>query len=128
MTSRQVYFSDLTGEPIPAIDDIVTVMVVNHPALAGKAVRLEVGLDELAGLTDEQTTTLELWFFDGKQVTLSVNAAAFDALATLKPMAEILAGRERYGGIGKLGLSAERHAFRRQAMGRNLYARRGRVK
>jgi hypothetical protein len=117
MTFQQINVSDLTGEPMAVRQDIVTVAVLTHPDLSGGAAILDATLDELAGLSGEQNTTIELWFFDGKQVTMSVNSAAFDALATKRPMANILASSK----CSRVVLWLDRWAFRRLAKKGHLH-------
>jgi len=95
MTRRTIHFSDLTTRPILDDADVVRVVVIDHPGLDGEAVEFEAAASEL---TEIDKGALDVAVIElhpaGEQPPrrLVLDAAAFDALALDRPMAELLAG------------------------------------
>ena len=88
--------SDLTGDPVKKRHDIVSVVVHRHPDLQGGAVIWNAALDELVGVDSQQTASIELWFANGQEARIDVNADVFDALATKTPMTKLLARAKKH--------------------------------
>jgi hypothetical protein len=93
MGRKTIRFSDLSEQIITDDADLVRVVVRNHPELDGQAVEVEAHRDEVKSLLGGamQVAEIEL-YFPGEDAPrrLVLDAAAFDKLATARPMAELL--------------------------------------
>ncbi|MEV0190069.1 hypothetical protein AB0I39_16195 [Kitasatospora purpeofusca] len=98
MGQKIIRFSDLTGRHAEDEDQLVRVVVRAHPELADGPVAIEALAGELAevrGLALD-LVTIELHRPDAEEPeTVVMTAEAFDRLATVTPMAEVLRGAER---------------------------------
>jgi hypothetical protein len=93
MGQKTVRFSDLSEQLINSGSDVVRVVVHEHPELDGQPVELEAHVDEArlimaAGLQVAVVDVYASGQAEPQRVTL--DAAAFDKLATARPMAELL--------------------------------------
>ncbi|MFE6868971.1 hypothetical protein ACFVFS_20735 [Kitasatospora sp. NPDC057692] len=97
MGQKIIRFSDLTGRHAEE-DELVRIVVREHPDLADGPVEIEALPGELAGVAGLalDLVTVELHHPDGEEPeTVVMTAEAFDRLATAAPMAEVLRGAER---------------------------------
>ncbi|MFJ8435556.1 hypothetical protein ACIQ9P_30090 [Kitasatospora sp. NPDC094019] len=98
MGQKIIRFSDLTGRHAEDEDELVRIVVRAHPDLVGGPVAIEALAGELAevrGLALD-LVTIELHHPDAEEPeTVVMTAEAFDRLATVTPMAEVLRGAER---------------------------------
>ena len=95
MGQKTVKFSDLSGEIIPRDDQVARIVVHDHPGLADSPVEIEALAGEASAI--EQTAIgvaiVDLYFpGEDEPRRVAMELAAFDQLATDKPMAELLAG------------------------------------
>jgi hypothetical protein len=93
MGQKTVRFSDLSEQLITDDGDLVRVVVREHPELDGQAVEIEAHRDEVRSLLSQglQVAEIELHLPGQEEPQrLILNAAAFDKLATARPMAELL--------------------------------------
>ncbi|MFE2107317.1 hypothetical protein ACFXAF_15780 [Kitasatospora sp. NPDC059463] len=98
MGQKIIRFSDLTGKHAENGDDLVRIVVREHPDLVDGPVEIEALPGELAGVAGLalDLVTVELHYPDGDEPeTVVMTAEAFDRLATAAPMAEVLRGAER---------------------------------
>ncbi|MFB6889481.1 hypothetical protein ACFCX4_09235 [Kitasatospora sp. NPDC056327] len=98
MGQKIIRFSDLTGEHAQREEDLVRVVVRDHPDLVDGPVEIEALPAELAGVTGLalDLVTVELHHPDGEEPeTVVMTAEAFDRLAIAVPMAEVLRGAKR---------------------------------
>ncbi|MER7704064.1 hypothetical protein ABTX81_14310 [Kitasatospora sp. NPDC097605] len=98
MGQKIIRFSDLTGKHAENDDDLVRIVVREHPDLADGPVEIEALPGELAGVAGLalDLVTVELHYPDGDEPdTVVMTAEAFDRLATAAPMAEVLRGAKR---------------------------------
>ncbi|MFF7454134.1 hypothetical protein [Kitasatospora sp. NPDC008115] len=98
MGQKIIRFSDLTGKHAENDDDLVRIVVREHPDLVGGPVEIEALPGELAGVTGLalDLVTVELHYPNGDEPeTVVMTAEAFDRLATATPMAEVLRGAKR---------------------------------
>ncbi|MER5350207.1 hypothetical protein ABT093_07730 [Kitasatospora sp. NPDC002551] len=98
MGQKIIRFSDLTGKHAENEDDLVRIVVRDHPDLADGPVEIEALPGELAGIAGLalDLVTVELHHPDGDEPeTVVMTAEAFDRLATAAPMAEVLRGAKR---------------------------------
>ncbi|MFB7471281.1 hypothetical protein [Kitasatospora sp. NPDC056184] len=97
MGQKIIRFSDLTGRHAEE-DELVRIVVREHPDLADGPVEIEALPGELAGVAGLalDLVTVELHYPDGDEPdTVVMTAEAFDRLATVAPMAEVLRGAGR---------------------------------
>jgi DNA-binding protein YbaB len=93
MGHKTVRFSDLSEQLITEDSDIVRIIVHEHPELGSQAVEIEAHLGEARAITDAalEVAVVDLYVAgeaEPRRVTL--DAAAFDKLATARPMSELL--------------------------------------
>lgn len=97
MALKTVRISDLSGEVITQDDSLVRMVVQEHPELGDSPVEIEVHTSEAAAIeqSELQVALVDLYYpGDDAPRRVAVEAAAFDKLATVRPMAEVLvAGR-----------------------------------
>lgn len=91
MGQKVVKFSDLTGK-ILADDELVRLVVTQHPALDDGPVEIEAAPSELDGIEDKtvEVVTFEIHAPGQPPRSLVVNLDVFDKLATDNPMATVL--------------------------------------
>ncbi|MGW6215800.1 hypothetical protein [Streptomyces sp. NPDC055109] len=94
MGQKMIRFSDLSGKTV-GDEEIVRIIVTQHPDLQGGPVELEALADELSDLDDSalDLVTLELYFPGEEEPDqLIVELDKFNALATDAPMDKIIKG------------------------------------
>jgi hypothetical protein len=94
MGQKTVRFSDLSGQLITDDHAPVQIVVREHPDLAAGPVQIEALTDEAAAIQKaaQPVAVVDLYVpGEDEPRRIAVDAAAFDALATEKPMAEVLA-------------------------------------
>ena len=94
MGQKTVRFSDLSGELITRDDTLARIVIHEHPELGDTSVEIEALADEAAVIEKSalRVAVVEV-FLPGEEEPrrVTMDAAAFDKLATDKPMSEILA-------------------------------------
>ena len=93
MGQKTIRFSDLSEKLVANDEDLVRVVVREHPELDGQAVEFEGHRDEVESLLGKalQVTEVELYFpGEDEPRRLIVDTAVFDKLATARTMAELL--------------------------------------
>jgi hypothetical protein len=99
MAKKTVHVSDFSGQLLAADDDVVRVVVLEHPDLVAGPVRLDARPEEIEAIDDAALDVAVVEIHDGdadeepRRVVLT--AAEFDALATDVPMAQLLRTAER---------------------------------
>jgi hypothetical protein len=94
MGQKTVRFSDLSGQLISDDDTPARIVVREHPDLVAGPVQIEALPDEAAAIEKaaQPVAVVDLYLPGGEEPRqVVVDAAAFDALATDTPMAEVLA-------------------------------------
>src|SRR3954447_9289909 len=98
MSKRYVTMSDLTGQPINDDNDIVTIAVLEHPALE-HPVQLDAAQNELKGLSgsSKDFVLLEVLSDGGdKRERMVLELADFEALIKSGEPQDVLENAERY--------------------------------
>jgi len=93
MGQKTVRFSDLSEQLINSGSDLVRVVVHEHPELDGQPVELEAHLDEARHIMAAalQVAVVDVYASgEAEPQRVTLDAAAFDKLATARPMAELL--------------------------------------
>jgi hypothetical protein len=97
MGKKTVQYSDLSGEHLRPGDDVVRLIVLEHPDLLTGPVQLEALPTEIEKVDEAALDVAVVEVHDGegepRRIVLSVDD--FDALATDTPMAEVLKTAER---------------------------------
>lgn len=90
---KTVRFSDLSGELITRDDTLARIVIHEHPELSDSPVEIEALADEAAAIDKAalRVAVVEL-YLPGEEEPhrVTMDAAAFDQLATDKPMSELL--------------------------------------
>ena len=93
MGQKTVRFSDLSGELITRDDTLARIVIQEHPELGDSPVEIEALADEAAaiGKSALRVAVVEL-YLPGEEEPhrVTMDAAAFDKLATDKPMSELM--------------------------------------
>lgn len=92
MAQRMVRFSDLTNKIIED-DEVVRLVIEQHPALTNGPVEIEVGQDEIAAIRDGalRVVSLKLYHRDGSAPeTVTMEIDAFNKLAGEVDMADVV--------------------------------------
>ena len=93
MGQKTVRFSDLSGELITRDDTLARIVIHEHPELGDGSVEIEALADEAAviGKSALRVAVVEV-YLPGEEEPhrVTMDAAAFDKLATDKPMSELL--------------------------------------
>ncbi len=93
MGQKTVRFSDLSGELISRDDTLARIVIQEHPELGDSPVEIEALADEAAviGKSALRVAVVEL-YLPGEEEPhrVTMDAAAFDKLATDKPMSELM--------------------------------------
>jgi hypothetical protein len=93
MGQKTVRFSDLSEQLITEDSALVRIVVREHPELGGEAVEIEAHAGEARAITDAalEVAVVDL-YVAGEAVPrrVTLDAAAFDKLATARPMGELL--------------------------------------
>lgn len=97
MGKKTVQFSDLSGEVLRPGDDVVRLVVLEHPDLMSGPVQLEALPAEIEKIDDAALDVAVVEVHDGndepRRIVMSVDD--FDALATDTPMIQLLKTAER---------------------------------
>ncbi|MFF1908710.1 hypothetical protein [Kitasatospora sp. NPDC058218] len=98
MGQKIIRFSDLTGTHVDNDDDLVRIVVRQHPDLTDGPVEIEALGSELAAVEELalDLVTIELHYPDADEPeTVVMEAEAFNQLASATPMTEVLRGAKR---------------------------------
>ncbi|MEV0537955.1 hypothetical protein [Kitasatospora sp. NPDC050463] len=98
MGQKIIRFSDLTGTHVENDDDLVRIVVRQHPDLEDGPVEIEALAGELAAVEELalDLVTVELHYPDADEPeTVVMEAEAFNQLASATPMTEVLRGAKR---------------------------------
>jgi hypothetical protein len=99
MGKKTVHVSDFSGKMLEADDEVVSVVVLDHPDLIAGPVRLDALPKEIEELDNGALDVAIVEIHDklgGSQPrTVVLTASEFDALATDVPMAQLLRTAER---------------------------------
>jgi hypothetical protein len=90
---KTVRFSDLSGELITRDDALARIVIHEHPELGDSPVEIEAMADEAAAVEKGalRVAVVDLYFpGEDEPRRVAMEAAAFDELATDKPMSELL--------------------------------------
>lgn len=93
MGQKTVRFSDLSGELITRDDTLARIVIQEHPELGDSPVEIEALADEAAVIEKSalRVAVVELYLPGGDEPRrVTMDAAAFDKLASDKPMSELL--------------------------------------
>lgn len=99
MGRKTVHVSDFSGKVLGEDDEIVRVVVLEHPDLVAGPVQLEARPVEVEGIDDASLDVAIVEIYDshggGEPRRVVLTAGEFDALATDVPMAQLLKTAER---------------------------------
>lgn len=99
MGKKTVHVSDFSGKMLNEDDEVVSVVVLEHPDLVAGPVRLDALPSEIESIDDAGLDVAVVEIHDkhsGSQPrTIVLTASEFDALATDVPMAHLLKTAER---------------------------------
>lgn len=99
MGKKTIHVSDFSGTVLQSDDDVVRVVVLEHPDLVTGPVQLEISPTEVEAIDDAALDVAVVEIHDGsggaepRRVVLT--ASEFDAMATDNPMAQVLRTAER---------------------------------
>ncbi|MGO9080743.1 MAG: hypothetical protein ACLQDY_17140 [Streptosporangiaceae bacterium] len=94
MGQKTVQFSDLSGQLIMGDDAPARIVIHEHPELAGGPVEIEALTDEARAIEKAalRVAVVDLYLPGGEEPRrVAMEAAAFDQMASDKPMSELLA-------------------------------------
>lgn len=91
MGQRVIKFSDLSGKNIESEEDVVRIVVTQHPDIESP-VEIEATSEELTDVEDNalDLVTFELHYNEGETEQIIMEVDAFNKLATDTPMGEVL--------------------------------------
>ena len=99
MGKKTVHISDFSGKVLQHDDEVVSVVVLEHPDLVAGPVRLDAIPAEIESIDDAALDVVVVEIHDrnghGQPRTVTLTASEFDALATDVPMAQLLKTAER---------------------------------
>lgn len=99
MGKRTVHVSDFSGKVLRTADEVVRIVVLEHPDLVAGPVRLEAEPVEVESIDDAALDVAVVEIYDGpdddQPRRVALTASEFDALATDIPMAQLLRTAER---------------------------------
>ena len=93
MGQKTVRFSDLSGELITRDDTLARIVIHEHPELGDSPVEIEALADEAAAIDQAALRVAVVDLYapgQGEPRRVIMDAAAFDGLATDRPMGELL--------------------------------------
>jgi hypothetical protein len=93
MGQKLVKFSDLSGELITDDESVARIVIHEHPELGGSPVEIEVQADEARAVEKAALSVALVEVYlpgDDEPRRVAMDLAAFDKLATEKPMSELL--------------------------------------
>ena len=126
MGQKTVRFSDLSGELITRDDALARIVIHEHPELGDSPVEIEGLADEAAAIEKAalRVAVVDLYLpGEDEPRRVTMEAAAFDELATDRPMSELLltarpARPARRRQVGRGGRAARRQLRHPGARGR----------
>jgi hypothetical protein len=93
---RTVHVSDFSGTVLQPGDEVVRVVVLEHPDLVTGPVQVEATPKEIETIDDASLDVVVVEIYDGDQPRrVTLTAHEFDELATDAPMAQVLKMAER---------------------------------
>jgi hypothetical protein len=99
MGKKTVHVSDFSGTVLGGDDEVVSIVVLEHPDLVAGPVRLDALPSEVESIDDASLDVAVVEIHDrsgdGQPRTVVLTASEFDALATDTPMAQLLRTAER---------------------------------
>jgi hypothetical protein len=99
MGKKTVHVSDFSGQVLQPGDEIVRVVVLEHPDLVAGPVQLEATPGEIESIDDATLDVAVVEIYDahagGEPRRVVLTASEFDELATDVPMAQLLKTAER---------------------------------
>ena len=99
MGKKTVHVSDFSGSVIGHDDEVVSIVVLEHPDLVSGPVRLDALPSEVESIDDASLDVAVVEIHDrsgdGQPRTIVLTASEFDSLATDVPMAQLLRTAER---------------------------------
>ena len=99
MGRKTVHVSDFSGKVLQADDEVVRVVVLEHPDLVAGPVQLDARPVEVESIDDASLDVAIVEIYDshggGQPRRVVLTAGEFDALATDVPMAQLLRTAER---------------------------------
>ncbi|MEV4760031.1 hypothetical protein AB0J86_33715 [Micromonospora sp. NPDC049559] len=97
MGKKTVHVSDFSGKVLDSDDEVVRVVVLEHPDLVAGPVQLEATALEAESIDDAalDVAIVEVHDGDGEPRRVVLTASEFDSLATDVPMAQLLKTAER---------------------------------
>ncbi|MGC4896340.1 hypothetical protein [Micromonospora sp. DT31] len=99
MGKKTIHVSDFTGQVLGADDEVVKVVVLEHPDLVAGPVRLDATPVEVESIDDAALDVAVVEIHDrhgdGEPRRVVLTASEFDAMATDVPMARLLRTAER---------------------------------
>jgi hypothetical protein len=99
MGRKTVHVSDFSGKVLQSDDEVVGIVVLEHPDLVAGPVRLEAEPVEVESIDDAALDVAIVEIYDshggGQPRRVVLTASEFDALATDVPMAQLLKTAER---------------------------------
>ncbi len=99
MGKKTIHVSDFSGTVLPTDDEVVRVVVLEHPDLVTGPVQLEISPTEVEGIDDAALDVAVVEIYDpqgdGEPRRVVLTASEFDAMSTETPMAQLLRTAER---------------------------------
>lgn len=99
MGKKTIHVSDFSGTVLATDDEVVRVVVLEHPDLVTGPVQLEISPTELEAVDDAALDVAVVEIHDpagdGEPRRVVLTASEFDAMATETPMAQLLRTAER---------------------------------
>lgn len=99
MGKKTIHVSDFSGTVLRTDDEVVRVVVLDHPDLVAGPVQLEISPTEVEAIDDASLDVAVVEIHDGhdggepRRITLT--ASEFDSMASEQPMAQLLRTAER---------------------------------
>ncbi|SCL34384.1 hypothetical protein GA0074692_3818 [Micromonospora pallida] len=99
MGKKTIHVSDFSGTVLQTDDEVVRVVVLEHPDLVTGPVQLEISPTEAEAIDDAALDVAVVEIYDphgdGEPRRVVLTASEFDAMATETPMAQLLRTAER---------------------------------
>lgn len=99
MGKKTIHVSDFSGTVLATDDQVVRVVVLEHPDLVTGPVQLEISPTEVEGIDDAALDVAVVEIHephgDGEPRRVVLTASEFDAMSTETPMAQLLRTAER---------------------------------
>jgi hypothetical protein len=98
MGKKTIHVSDFSGTVLASDDDVVRVVVLEHPDLVTGPVQVEISPTEVEAIDDAALDVAVVEIHDtddGEPRRVVLTASEFDSMATDTPMAQVLRTAER---------------------------------